>query len=94
MALSCRPAWGAVVVQFPKNVDGNISYQCFNQRCKLGESVNGKFVGKAPACLNGQLLVKGEGFADKVEAFSSNKKQSLKREHNRCREKSGFLVKV
>ncbi len=60
-----------------KNIDGNISYQCFNQKCKLGESINGKFVGKAPACLNGELLVKREGFADKTEAFSSNSQNSV-----------------
>ena len=56
--------------------DANISYQCFNQKCKLGESIRGRFVGKAPACLNGQLLLRGAGFADKTEEFSTNREGS------------------
>ena len=59
------------------SVDANISYQCFNQRCRLGESANGKFIGKAPACLNGQLLVRKEGYADKKEVFSSSKESFI-----------------
>ena len=54
-------------------VDGEISYQCFNQRCRLGETKGGKFVGKAPACYNGQLLIKGNDFSEKKEFFSTNK---------------------
>lgn len=54
------------------SVDGNLSYQCFNQRCKLGESRGGAFAGKAPACLNGEIIVRAEGFAEKSERFSTN----------------------
>ena len=57
-------------------VDGNISYVCFNQRCRLGESKDGKFVGKAPSCLNGYLLIRGSGFAEKQELFSTNKESN------------------
>lgn len=60
-----------------RSVDANISYQCFNQRCRLGESRNGRFSGKAPACVNGQLLLRGEAFADKIEAFSTNREGSI-----------------
>ncbi len=66
--------------------DANISYQCFDQKCRLGESIDGRFVGKAPSCLNGYLIVRGEGFAEKREAFSSNKEAFvdivLDREHD------------
>ncbi len=66
-------------------VDGEVSYQCFEQRCRLGESESGKFVGKAPACLNGYLLVRADGFAEKSQLFSSNRESVadvvLDREH-------------
>ena len=58
-------------------VNANISYQCFNQRCKLGESTNGRFVGTVPSCLNGKLLLKADGFTDKSEELSTNKERSI-----------------
>ena len=54
------------------SVDANISYTCFDQRCRLGETENGVFVGNAPACYNGQLSLSAEGYADKNVLFSSN----------------------
>lgn len=60
-----------------QSVNANITYQCFNQRCRLGETINGEFIGKAPACFNGQLIIKGGGFADKTETFSSNNENSI-----------------
>lgn len=54
-------------------VDANLSYQCFNQRCSLGESREGKFSGNAPACTNGYLLTRSAGFADGKVLYSSNK---------------------
>ena len=67
-------------------VDGQISYECFNQRCELGKSVNGRFVGKAPGCLNGFIGVRGEGFGEKKVIYSSNKETFadivLDREYN------------
>ncbi len=56
-----------------ERVNANLSYQCFNQRCNLGESQDGVFEGKVPSCLNGELIVKNEKFAEKRETFSSNK---------------------
>ena len=55
-----------------ENVDGTLSYSCFNQRCRLGETEGGKWKGKAPACLNGYLEARAEGFADKKELVSTN----------------------
>ncbi|MCX8158898.1 MAG: hypothetical protein N3D20_01230 [Candidatus Pacearchaeota archaeon] len=53
-------------------LDAEISYQCLNQRCRLGESVDGRFVGKAPACYNGILITKKEGYFDNKQIFSTN----------------------
>jgi hypothetical protein len=67
-------------------VNGNISYECFSQKCRLGMSENGVWKGYAPACVNGYLNVKSEGFADKKQTFSSNSEVYadvlLEREYN------------
>lgn len=57
-------------------VDGDISYSCFDQKCRIGETKNGELVGKVPGCVNGQIVVRAEGYADKVEIFSSNEETS------------------
>lgn len=56
-----------------KKVDANISYQCFEQECELGQSKEGVFKGKAPACLNGQIIARSEGYSEKKVLFSSSK---------------------
>ncbi|MEK6893601.1 MAG: hypothetical protein AABX07_05365 [Nanoarchaeota archaeon] len=56
-----------------EKIDANISYSCFNQECKLGNSKEGVFFGKAPACVNGYLKLSSSGYADKRIIFSSNK---------------------
>lgn len=53
-------------------IDANVSYECFDQTCKLGESKNGTFSGKAPACVNGYIVTKASGYEDKEQLFSSN----------------------
>jgi len=55
-----------------KPVDANISYNCFTQQCSLGESKNGVFAGKAPACVNGYLYLRAGGYAEKRQLFSTN----------------------
>jgi hypothetical protein len=54
-------------------VNGNISFECFDQRCRLGESVDGVLRTPAPACVNGYLHVRADGFADRKELVSTNK---------------------
>jgi hypothetical protein len=54
------------------SVEADLSYECFNQKCSLGKTTNGVFAGKAPACVNGQIIVKSEGYQDYSELFSSN----------------------
>lgn len=55
-----------------RRVNANVSYECFNQRCNLGESRNGRLVGMAPACLNGYLNIRADGFAEKRQGMSTN----------------------
>jgi len=62
-----------------------IAFECFNQRCNLGESEDGQFIGKVPSCVGGYLSVRAEGFVDKKQGYSSNEERFadivLDREH-------------
>ena len=66
-------------------IDGNVSFECFNQKCRLGESRNGVLRAPAPACVNGYLYVRASGFAEKKSLISSNRESFveviLEREH-------------
>jgi hypothetical protein len=57
-------------------VDANISLLCMTDRCELGETVGGTFVGKAPACMNGYLDVNAAGYVDKTQLISTNEESS------------------
>jgi len=58
-------------------VDVDLSYGCFNQQCRLGMTEEGRFVGKVPACVNGYVETRAEGYADISQLFSSNEESSL-----------------
>jgi hypothetical protein len=55
-----------------EKVDANITYECFDQRCRLGESEDGKLVAQAPACVNGYLHLRTDGYVDEKYQFSTN----------------------
>ena len=55
-----------------EKVDANVSYECFDQRCRFGESKDGKIVAQAPACVNGYLHVRTEGYRDEKYLLSTN----------------------
>ncbi|MCA9485823.1 MAG: hypothetical protein KC506_03190 [Nanoarchaeota archaeon] len=55
-----------------ERVDAEVSYECFNQRCRVGESRGGSLSGVVPACVNGYLNFRAEGYAEKKQLFSSN----------------------
>ena len=57
-------------------IDGSVYYECFDQRCRLGETKNGKFVGEIPSCVNGFLKVKAENYSDARQLFSSNSEKA------------------
>jgi len=56
-------------------VDANVSYECFDQRCRLGESKGGSLEVEVPACVNGYLNLDAEGYADERVLFSSNRER-------------------
>lgn len=56
-------------------VNGNVSYECFNQRCRLGQTQGGQLQTNAPACVNGYVHVRAPGFAEERYLFSSNEEQ-------------------
>lgn len=53
-------------------VDARVAFECFNQRCDLGESKNGILKAKIPSCYNGYLKFNSESFEDKKIELSSN----------------------
>ncbi len=54
-------------------VDGNVSFECFDQTCRLGESKDGVFRGLAPACYNGYINVRAGGYTNKKQLMSTNR---------------------
>ncbi|MBS3091384.1 hypothetical protein J4217_02975 [Candidatus Pacearchaeota archaeon] len=67
-------------------VNANLTYKCLNQECNLGETTNGEFTGKVPACVNGLVVARANGYAEKKQIFSTNSESStqliLDREYN------------
>lgn len=58
-------------------INANLTFECFSQSCNLGESNQGKFEGKAPACVNGYVKSSLEGYETKRTSFSTNKESNL-----------------
>jgi hypothetical protein len=57
-------------------VEADISFKCFNEICDLGktevEGYNSILETKTPACVNGFLIAKAEGYADARYMISTN----------------------
>ncbi len=58
-------------------VDADLTYNCFTQQCELGSTTDGTFAGKAPACVNGYIRARAEGYSQKSQLFSTNKESSI-----------------
>jgi hypothetical protein len=56
--------------------NANVSYQCFDSLCYLGETTNGVLDVNIPVCVNGYLVANGNGYSEKKQLFSSNKESS------------------
>ena len=54
------------------NVEADISYGCFDQKCFLGKTTDGTFSGSAPACVNGYIYAIAENYSEPKQLFSSN----------------------
>jgi len=48
-------------------VNGNISYECFGSICDIGETINGQLQANFPQCVNGNLIVRADGFSEYKE---------------------------
>ncbi|PIN93953.1 hypothetical protein COU54_00980 [Candidatus Pacearchaeota archaeon CG10_big_fil_rev_8_21_14_0_10_31_24] len=57
-------------------VDGEVSYSCFDETCSLGESSGGVLDAKVPSCLNGQIIVRADGYAEKIQLLSTNEEKT------------------
>ncbi len=57
-------------------VEADIEYNCFDRLCDLGktkiEGDNAVLDAEMPVCVNGYLIAKAEGYAEKKQLFSSN----------------------
>ncbi len=57
-------------------IDGKVNYECFNQRCNLGDTSNGVLNSNVPACVNGVLDVSSEGYSRVRQLFSTNSEKT------------------
>ena len=44
------------------SADGKVSVVCASTECPVGTSKNGKFIGRAPQCVNGKLVARKDGY--------------------------------
>lgn len=57
-------------------INANVSYQCFDNVCRMGETNSGVLNANIPICVNGYLIVDSEGYTEKKQIFSSNSESS------------------
>jgi len=59
-------------------VEASISFECLGQSCDIGktkiEGEDAVLTGKFPSCLNGYIIARADGYADKKYLISTNKK--------------------
>ena len=54
-----------------KPVDAEISYECFGESCRIGETSSGNLESDFPQCVNGFVVAKSKGFKKAQETFST-----------------------
>lgn len=52
-------------------VEAQISYNCFNQKCNIGETAAGILTEYFPQCVNGFIIAKAEGYEEASVMFST-----------------------
>jgi hypothetical protein len=52
-------------------LEAQVSYECFGSTCSLGKTENGSIESKVPQCINGNLVVRSEGYAESQILHSS-----------------------
>ena len=60
-----------------REIDANISYECFGTDCSIGETSNGLLNEEFPQCGNGQIYVSSEGFRDTSITHSTIQETSI-----------------
>jgi hypothetical protein len=58
-------------------VDGDVSYECFGNKCNIGKAESGLLSENFPQCVNGHVLVRADGFKDSKYLFSTVSPGSL-----------------
>lgn len=57
-------------------VEGNVYYKCLNEECYIGNTSLGSLTAGAPQCVNGYIIARADGYAEKKELFSTNEQTS------------------
>lgn len=57
-------------------IEADISFICLSQTCDIGKTENGKLNGLFPQCVNGYIVAKADGYADKRYLISTNKEDT------------------
>lgn len=52
-------------------VDAEISYECFGTKCLIGDTSSGVLKDEFPQCVNGDLIVKSQGYKDTRYQYST-----------------------
>jgi len=58
-------------------VNTEISYECFGQKCNIGQTEGGVLEAEFPQCVNGYILARADGFKDARYLFSTVEQGSL-----------------
>ena len=59
------------------SVEAQISYECFGEKCNIGETSGGTLDENFPQCVNGNVLARADGFKDARDTFSSTQAGSV-----------------
>lgn len=57
-------------------VEGEVYYKCLNEECYIGNTSSGSLTAGAPQCVNGYIIARADGYAEKKELFSTNEQTS------------------
>jgi len=58
------------------NINAQLEFKCLFDECRIGETEAGIFTGNFPACVNGFIIARADGFADAKYQISTNKESS------------------
>ena len=60
-----------------KSVDAYIAYECFGERCEIGQTTSGIMEADFPQCVNGYVITRSEGFEDAKYLYSTTSSGSI-----------------